>query len=110
MGAERFSIAVAPMPCWIMITLCPFNQAQKIFHLGYLLLLDKLDNEDKEFGIVAARVLHQLQDKGFKTSVDLVSEESDRYKKIVLPCLKYINYLVCERDRGQWMHRAADSR
>ena len=70
------------------------QSSAKIFHLGYLLLLDKLDNEDKEFGIVAARVLHQLQDKGFKTSVDLVSEESDRYKKIVLPCLKYINYLV----------------
>lgn len=66
----------------------------KIFHLGYLLLLDRLDQEDPEYGVVAARVLHGLQQKGYKTSVDVVSEEGDRFRKVVLPCLRYADYLI----------------
>ncbi len=66
----------------------------KIFHLGYLLLLDALDGPDPEYGIVAARVLHGLQQKGYLTSVDVVSEEGDRFREVVLPCLPYIDYFV----------------
>lgn len=66
----------------------------KIFHLGYLLLLDQMDAEDPEYGVVAARVLEGLSEKGYKTSVDVVSEESDRFRRIVLPCLKYTDYLI----------------
>lgn len=66
----------------------------RIFHLGYLLLLDKLDIEDAEYGIVAARVLDMLRKKGYKTSVDVVSEESDRFQKVILPCLKHIDYFI----------------
>ncbi len=66
----------------------------KIFHLGYLLLLDSLDKEDAEYGVAAARALDALQKKGYKTSVDVVSEEGDRYRKIILPCLKYTDYLI----------------
>lgn len=70
------------------------NVAARIFHLGYLLLLDKLDAEDPDYGIVAARVLDTLQQKGYKTSVDVVSEESDRFCKVIIPCLPFINYLI----------------
>lgn len=66
----------------------------KIFHLGYLLLLDRLDDEDEEYGRVAARVLHAMQQKGYKTSVDVVSEEGDRFSKIILPCLPYVDYFI----------------
>jgi sugar/nucleoside kinase (ribokinase family) len=66
----------------------------KIFHLGYLLLLDKLDGEDAEFGVAAARVLAHLQQQGYRTSVDVVSEQSDRFKKVVIPCLPYVDYLI----------------
>ena len=66
----------------------------KIFHLGYLLLLDKLDQEDPDYGVVAARVLDGLRQKGYKTSVDVVSEEGDRFRKVVIPCLKYTDYLI----------------
>ena len=66
----------------------------KIFHLGYLLLLDKLDEEDGEYGTKAARALHDLQEEGYKTSVDVVSEEGNRFRKIVLPSLPYIDYLI----------------
>jgi len=70
------------------------NINSKIFHLGYLLLLDKLDAPDEEYGVKAARVLDKLQKQGFKTSVDVVSEQSDRFKRIVSPCLKYTDYLI----------------
>lgn len=66
----------------------------RIFHLGYLLLLDSLDKEDPQYGVSAARALDALQKKGFKTSVDVVSEEGDRYRKVILPCLKYTDYFI----------------
>jgi len=66
----------------------------KIFHLGYLLLLDKLDSPDKDYGVVSARILDMMQKKGFKTSVDVVSESGDRFQRLVTPALKYINYLI----------------
>ncbi len=66
----------------------------KIFHLGYLLLLDKLDQPDPEFGVVSAKVLNHLQKKGYKTSVDVVSESGDRFQKLVTPALPYIDYLI----------------
>jgi len=66
----------------------------RIFHLAYLLLLDQLDNPDPDYGVVAARILFELQGRGFETSVDVVSEVGQRFQKIVIPCLKYINYLI----------------
>lgn len=66
----------------------------RIFHLGYLLLLDELDKDDPQYGTVAARVLDALQRKGYETSVDVVSEEGDRFRHIVKPCLMYIDYFV----------------
>ncbi len=66
----------------------------KIFHLAYLLLLEKLDKKDSRNEVVAEKVLTSLQRKGYKTSVDLISEDSKRYKNIVKPCLPYINYLI----------------
>ena len=66
----------------------------KIFHLGYLLLLDALDKEDKKFGTKAAALLAAAQAAGLKTSVDTVSEDSDRFTKIVTPALKFVDYCI----------------
>jgi len=66
----------------------------RIVHLGYLLLLDKLDSEDSEYGVRAARALDGLQSAGYETSVDVVSENSCRCRKIVAPCLPHIDYLI----------------
>lgn len=66
----------------------------KIFHLGYLLLLDRMDAKDDEYGVVAARVLDGLQKRGYKTSVDVVSEEGNRFREVILPCLKYMDYFI----------------
>ncbi len=59
----------------------------RMLHLGYFLLLDKVDGGD---GI---RILKAAKENGIETSIDLVSENSDRYS-IVLPCLPYTDYLI----------------
>jgi sugar/nucleoside kinase (ribokinase family) len=66
----------------------------RIFHLGYLLLLDSMDKADSEFGTVAASLLRSLQLQGIKTSLDVVSEDGERFKTIVPPALKYVDYLI----------------
>src|ERR1043166_4050754 len=66
----------------------------RIFHLGYLLLLDALDQLDSKFGTRAARLLAAAQAAGIKTSVDVVSEDSDRFAKIVNPALKHVDYCI----------------
>ncbi|MEY4387413.1 MAG: hypothetical protein RLY20_2696 [Verrucomicrobiota bacterium] len=66
----------------------------KHFHLGYLLLLDALDAADSKFGTGAARLLARAVEAGVKTSVDVVSENSDRFAQVILPALKFTDYLV----------------
>jgi sugar/nucleoside kinase (ribokinase family) len=65
----------------------------RIFHLGYLLLLDRLDDFLEEGKTRAAVVLEKAKENGLITTVDLVSESRDRFKKIVSPSLPYIDYL-----------------
>ena len=66
----------------------------RIFHLAYLLLLDALDMADAKFGTKAARLLADAQSAGLKTSVDVVSEDSDRFARIVMPALKHVDYCI----------------
>jgi len=66
----------------------------RIFHIGYILLLDALDSPDPEFGTRMARLLKMAKDAGLKTSVDVVSESSYRFNKVVLPALQYTDYLI----------------
>lgn len=65
----------------------------KIFHLGYLLLLDSLDQVDSEGETSAAKVLQDAKNYGFITSVDVVSEQSSRFAKIIPPALAYVDLL-----------------
>jgi sugar/nucleoside kinase (ribokinase family) len=59
------------------------------FHYGYLLLLDQMDSEDPEFGTEAARVMALAKAAGLTTSIDLVSEDTERFPSIVNPALKH---------------------
>jgi sugar/nucleoside kinase (ribokinase family) len=70
------------------------KNSSKIFHLGYLLLLDRLDLPDESYGTVAARLLHQALEAGFQTSIDVVSEDSERFSKIITPTLPYVDYCI----------------
>ena len=63
-------------------------------HIGYILLLDTLDEEDPEFGTKMAKLLKAAQDRGIKTSIDVVSEASDRFRRLVSPALRYTDYCV----------------
>jgi len=68
----------------------------RVFHLGYLLLLDKLDAEvtDGAGGRsnAAAELLRAARASGMKTSVDVVSENSERFARVVRPVLPFVDY------------------
>jgi sugar/nucleoside kinase (ribokinase family) len=66
----------------------------KIAQIGYILLLDAMDTEDAEYGTVMARAFARFQRLGLKTAVDVVSENSDRFPRLVTPALKYVDYLI----------------
>lgn len=77
----------------------------KIFHLEYLLLLKKVDSPDSEYGTHGARILAEAKKRGMITSIDVVSEQSDRAKNIVKAALEYtdiccINELEAEAVTG----------
>ena len=65
-----------------------------ILHFGYILLLDALDAPDPVHGTVLAGVLAQARAMGFKTSVDVVSEQGDRFTKCVEPSLRHTDFCV----------------
>ena len=73
-----------------------------ILHIGYILLLNALDQPDEEFGSRMARLLYHAQQRGIKTSIDVVSEASDRFNRLVVPALKYTDYcIINEIEAGQ---------
>jgi len=65
-----------------------------LLHIGYILLLDALDEEDAEYGTKMARLLCHARERGIRTSLDVVSEAGDRFKRLVPPALKYADYCV----------------
>lgn len=65
-----------------------------MLHIGYILLMDGLDAEDSEYGTVMARILHEAQKRGIKTSIDVISEASDRFQRLVRPALRYTDYCI----------------
>ena len=65
-----------------------------MLHIGYILLLDRFDDEDPEYGTVMARFLHDVQAYGIKTSVDVVSDSSGQFARKVIPALKYSDYVI----------------
>lgn len=75
------------------VTLDP--DAYSIFHLGYFLLLDRIDAGDGE------KLLRRASEAGIETSIDLVSENSDRYS-IVKPVLPLVdNLIINELEAGK---------
>ena len=65
-----------------------------MLHLGYFLLLDRIDAGDGK------RILQEAQKRGIRTSIDLVSENSDRYG-LVAECLEYVdNLIINEHEAG----------
>ena len=72
-----------------------------LFHIGYILLLPALDQEDPEYGTAMAKLLHRVQKMGIKTSIDVVSESGDRFARLVTPALKYTDYCIINELEAQ---------
>lgn len=66
----------------------------KIFHIGYILLLDKFDQPDEKYGTQMARLLSVVQRRGIKTSIDMVSASDVSQYSIVKPALAYSDYVI----------------
>ncbi len=71
-----------------------------IFHAGYILLLDKFDEEDSVYGTAMAKLLCEVQKKGIKTSIDVVSASGEKFRQKVVPALKYCNYAIMNETEG----------
>ena len=73
----------------------------ELLHIGYILLLDALDAPDDEYGTKMARLLHTAQQRGIKTSIDVVTEAGERFKHIVIPALRYTDYCIINEIEAQ---------
>lgn len=79
----------------------------KIFYLAYLLLLDKMDSYDADYGTDGARALKMMKDRGYKTVVDFVSDAGEKFNKVIPPSLPYIDCLVInEVEAGHCLGKA----
>ena len=65
-----------------------------LLHVGYILLLDQFDKSDDAYGTVMARFLHDAQQQGIQTSIDVVSDSAADYGEKIIPALKYCNYVI----------------
>lgn len=72
-----------------------------MLHIGYILLLDALDAPDGEYGTKMARLLHTARQRGIRTSIDVVSEASERFGRIVTPALRYTDYCIINEVEAQ---------
>lgn len=84
----------------------------KIFHLGYLLLLDGLDALGPEGSPRAADVFRRARAAGLRCSLDCVSDASERFSTVVTPVLPAIDVLFAndfeaERLSGVTLGRGA---
>ena len=70
------------------------NLRADILHIGYILLLDAMDAPDADYPTALCRVLHEAQKRGIATSVDVVSEDGDRFAGLVPPALRYTDYCI----------------
>ena len=67
---------------------------RRLFYLGYLLLLDALDTPQPDGRTGAAILLEKARAAGLTTVVDLVSEESDRFRQVIEPSLPQADVLL----------------
>lgn len=98
------------------------NTSARVFHLAYLLLLDRLDTFDTDGRSGASRVLESARAAGLTTCADLVSMEHSDTPGLVASAAPHLDYLVLNeveasrivgtelREDGQPLHdRIADA-
>jgi sugar/nucleoside kinase (ribokinase family) len=70
-----------------------FAEEAKIFYLGYLLLLDRLDEVNEEGSSGAGRLLERASQAGHVTVVDLVSGARGRFPEVIPAALPHTDVL-----------------
>lgn len=102
-GGQRTFFVYAGASADFGVTDMDFEKiSAKLLHLGYFLLLQKVDDGD------GFEILKKAVEYGIETSIDLVSENSERYN-LVLPCLPYTDYLIVnELEAGRLTNIAPD--
>ena len=74
---------------------CDFSATSaRLFHLGYLLLLDRMDTFGEDGRTHASALLAKAKDAGMETSVDVVSTEHPQFREIVLSALPFTDHLI----------------
>ena len=74
---------------------CPLEKSShRLFHLGYLLLLDRLDEFAADGRTHAANLLQEAQACGMETSVDMVSTPHESFREISLSALPFTDHLI----------------
>lgn len=63
-------------------------------HLGYVALLDELDDEEAEYGTNSAKLLSRAKAMGLSTSVDTASIPHERFSEVFCPVLPYCDYCI----------------
>lgn len=66
----------------------------RLLHAGYIMLLDRFDAADPQYGTGMARFLNQAQQRGIETSIDAVSNSTGQYRRTMLPALRYSHYAI----------------
>jgi sugar/nucleoside kinase (ribokinase family) len=66
----------------------------KMLHAGYLMLLDYFDKVNEDGTTPMSNFLKEAQNKGIKTSIDLVSESSGNFFKVTKAALPYCDYVI----------------
>lgn len=66
----------------------------RLFHLGYLMLLDEMDRLLPDGTTPAAHVLESARKAGLLTSVDIVSTENPNFRAIAEAALPHTDHLV----------------
>jgi sugar/nucleoside kinase (ribokinase family) len=70
------------------------HTSARLFHLGYLMLLDEMDRLLPDGRTVASRVLEAAQRSGLRTSVDIVSTENPHFREVATAALPFTDCLI----------------
>jgi len=65
-----------------------------MFHIGYLMLLDRFDKIQPDGSTEMAKLLENVRKRGVKTSIDVVSESSGNFNKVVMGVLPHTDYVI----------------
>lgn len=70
------------------------RSSARVFHLGYLMLLDEMDRLLPDGSTPAARVLAKARAAGLITTVDIVSTENPNFREVAEAALPHTDYLI----------------